>query len=125
MDDEKGSKHDQRVFKDWKYIYMANGRREQLFNLSEDPNELNLRTSDYPEITASLRQTSIDKMRKHLGLQPALCGDNLCRFEYRKRPLFRIHQFDISNGINDFTMNNKIDSSGKTIFLIEIAPFYI
>jgi hypothetical protein len=25
---------------DWKYIWMANGGREQLFNVKEDPNEL-------------------------------------------------------------------------------------
>jgi arylsulfatase len=40
---------------DWKYNYFANGGREQLFNLREDPNELRSVASEQPKLCADVR----------------------------------------------------------------------
>lgn len=47
---------------DWKYIWMANGGREQLFNVKEDPNELTQRLNDTPETAATLRAIAVAEL---------------------------------------------------------------
>ena len=39
----------------WKYIFMANGGREQLFHLHEDPQELSNAIAAHPEVAGKLR----------------------------------------------------------------------
>lgn len=85
---------------DWKYIYMYNGGREQLFNLKQDPNELcNI---DDPARKAGMRALAADECLKH-GLSDMVENGRMKCIEYTERPLFRIHQFDVSSGITDFT----------------------
>ena len=85
---------------DWKYIYMYNGRREQLFNLCDDPNEL-CNVSD-PAKLAEMRALTAAEFAEH-GLESMLENGRPKAMEYTERPLFRIHQFDASSGIYDFT----------------------
>lgn len=86
---------------DFKYIYMANGGREQLFNLKDDPNEL--RNMDDTDAKASFRAI-LEAHCTRDGLRDALLNDGTMRaFAFQPRPLFRIHQFDLSSGIRDFT----------------------
>ena len=85
----------------WKYIYMANGGREQLFNLDEDPQELRLANRDYPDVLRSLREMAITRLAGS-GAAPALSDRGLLAFPYRDRPRERIVQMDGSRGVNGF-----------------------
>ena len=86
---------------DWKYIYIANGGREQLFNLAEDHNELTNRASSDSEKVTLLRKIAIT------ACEPAESGDaldanGLRSFLFEERERRRIHQFDRSRGITGF-----------------------
>ncbi len=66
---------------DWKYIYLANGRREQLFDLQTDPDELNNVAGDAPEVLQELR----DILLTHYALEDwdgAVVGDDLIGFDF-------------------------------------------
>jgi choline-sulfatase len=86
---------------DWKYIFMANGGREQLFNLRNDPNEL----SNLAETQSETKQQMYSKALSAC-LMPELnaAGDGhaLRGFPFQARPLQRIYQFDQSRGVNGF-----------------------
>ncbi|WP_152421691.1 sulfatase family protein [Halogeometricum pallidum] len=47
---------------DRKYVFMRNGGREQLFDLSADPNEVDECAGDHPEKTAELRSALVEKL---------------------------------------------------------------
>lgn len=87
----------------WKYIYMANGGREQLFDVAQDPFELTELHRQRSEITAALRQRVIEFLRD-TGLKDTLDdeGSGLRGFRFHRRPLKRIHQFDRSRGVDGF-----------------------
>lgn len=85
----------------WKYIFMANGNREQLFDLDNDKHELCLQNEKYPEVLKELRGT-VWKRCGRPGLLAARDGDAMKVFPYRERPRFRIRQFDLSSGVRDF-----------------------
>lgn len=87
--------------KEWKYIFMTNGGREQLFNVTEDPNELHQRLADRPDVAKRLRQVAVEALSKP-NANRALDGGSLRSMEYRKRPAKRIQQFDRSRGVNGF-----------------------
>ena len=90
------------VVKDeWKYIFMANGRREQLFDLKQDPHELSNRAHDTPEIRKNLYALAVARCGVR-GAQDALEGDELRSFPYQERPRQRIYQFDRSKGVKGF-----------------------
>jgi arylsulfatase len=90
------------VVKDeWKYIFMANGGREQLFNLAQDPNELTNRVLDAPEARERLYRLAVAGCQVP-GAQEALEGDKLLVFSYRERARQRIYQFDRSRGVTGF-----------------------
>jgi arylsulfatase len=90
------------VIKDeWKYIFMANGRREQLFDLKQDPHELSNRAHDTPEIRKNLYALAVARCGVR-GAQDALEGDELRSFPYRERRRQRIYQFDRSKGVKGF-----------------------
>ncbi len=95
--------------KEWKYIFMANGGREQLFNIEKDPYELTQLTDKEPNITEHMRRVAINELKKHISTQRALGidGDSLLKFEFKARPYQRIHQFDSSKGISDFIVNGR------------------
>lgn len=88
---------------DWKYIYMANGRREQLFNLRDDPNELTLRLPERRDVADRLRAAAIEALR-HPGAVNALDDgrQDLRGFDFEPRPLKRLLQMDGSRGVRGY-----------------------
>ena len=85
----------------WKYVFMANGGREQLFDIEADPQELNQLLLIYPNEARHLRQVAVralDNPASELGLS---AGD-IKVFPYAERPLRRIYQFDRSRGVEGF-----------------------
>ncbi len=85
----------------WKYIFLANGGREQLFDLEDDPNELKLANNANPEALARLREAAQEAAGRP-GANRALDEGCLRTFPFETRPLRRIYQFDRSRGITGF-----------------------
>jgi arylsulfatase len=85
----------------WKYIFMANGGRQQLFDLRVDSNELVNLVDSRPETVAGLRATAVAACQSP-GVRAALEGDGLRKFAFLARPAGRIYQFDRSRGITGF-----------------------
>ncbi|PYJ37594.1 MAG: choline-sulfatase [Verrucomicrobia bacterium] len=85
----------------WKYIFMANGGREQLFNRREDPNELLNCVSSHSAVRNELYALALKACRVQ-GATDALDGDKLRGFPFRKRAPKRIYQFDRSHGVVGF-----------------------
>ncbi len=92
------------VTSDWKYIFMANGGREQLFNLKRDPDELSNCATDSPDVRNDLYAIAV-KNCLVLGARDALDGNKLRWFPYRERERKRIYQFDASHGVKGFPEN--------------------
>jgi len=87
---------------DYKYIYVANGGREQLFDLKNDKNELVNLAGERPELIKKYRKYAEDYCARD-GLRAALDGDGrLKAFDFYQRPYARIRQFDESGGVKDF-----------------------
>jgi len=86
---------------EWKYIFMANGGCEQLFNLRDDPNELANLAEGRSEIKQRLYSKAVAACQRP-ELSPALEGDALRKFPFEARPLRRIYQFDRSRGVTGF-----------------------
>ena len=82
---------------EWKYIFMANGGREQLFNRKNDPNELSNCVSSSSAIRSDLYALAVKACRVP-GATDAIDGDSLA-FPFRQRPPTRIYQFDRSRGV--------------------------
>ena len=89
------------VTDEWKYIFMANGGREQLFSRIRDPQELTN--------CAALECTTRDALYAKAvhacsvpGAKDALDGDKLRSFSFRRRPRKRIYQFDESREVTGF-----------------------
>jgi choline-sulfatase len=76
----------------WKYIWLANGARQQLFDVTADPQELRDLSGSHSEIVARLHRAAIDHLRQPGG-QEALDGDDLHSLPFEARPLQRIYQF--------------------------------
>jgi len=88
----------------YKYIYMANGAREQLFDLATDKDELINLAQKHPDIAAKYKSYA-ENHCKRKGLFSALDEQGKLKgFEFMERDLFRIHQFDGSRGVYDFTV---------------------
>jgi arylsulfatase len=85
----------------WKYIRMANGDREQLFNLKKDPREFRNLARSTPAVLAEMRNTSIGACDVP-GARDALTGRRWRLFPFTARPLQRIYQFDHSRGVTSF-----------------------
>jgi len=86
---------------DWKYIFMANGGREQLFNLRNDPDEVKNLARQDPGTARALYDRAVSQCRRP-ALQAALEGGGLRRFPFQARPRQRIYQFDRSRGVTGF-----------------------
>ncbi len=86
---------------EWKYIFMANGGWEQLFNLTRDPDELSNCIGSSSAIRNDLYALAVQACRVP-GAMDTLDGDKLRAFPFRKRPLVRIYQFDRSRGVLGF-----------------------
>jgi arylsulfatase len=96
--------HDSKIMvltDEWKYIFMANGGREQLFNRKNDPNELSNCVSSSAEIRSELYALAVAACRVP-GASDALDDDKLRAFPFRQRPPMRICQFDRSRGVVGF-----------------------
>lgn len=89
--------------KEWKYIFLANGGKEQLFNLVDDPHELKNLASIRKDISKTLRKIAVDYCR-HPGVVDALDGDDFKVFPFKKWVWHgeRIYQFDESRGVKNF-----------------------
>jgi choline-sulfatase len=92
------------VTDEWKYIFMANGGREQLFNRKRGPNELMNCIRSSATIRNDLYALAV-KACGTPGAMDALDGDKLRAFPFRKRPRKRIYQFDRSRGVVGFPEN--------------------
>lgn len=90
--------------KDWKYIYLSNGHREQLFNLNKDPDELVNQADSERRVTANFREVAKEACR-HPGAEDALDGEDFKSFDYTRWNTERIYQFDSSRGVNGFPDN--------------------
>jgi len=89
----------------WKYIFMANGGREQLFDRPNDPNELENCVASAPsKILNQLRLVAIDACRSPAA-SAALEDDKLRSLPFRQRPRNRIYQFDQSFGVKGFPLH--------------------
>ena len=86
---------------DWKYIYLANGGREQLFNTSEDPDEVVNRMATDRPVADDLHRWGVEACG-HPGASDALDGGRLRSFPYAKRNTRRVYQFDRSRGVRGF-----------------------
>jgi choline-sulfatase len=67
------------VTDEWKYIFMANGGREQLFNLRQDPNELLNCVASASGITDDLYALAVQACRVP-GAMDALDGESFGHF---------------------------------------------
>ena len=85
----------------WKYIFMANGGREQLFDLKQDPNELSNCVASALKIRNELNALGVEACQAP-GALDALDGDKLRVFPFRERSPKRIYQFDRSRGVIGF-----------------------
>jgi len=85
----------------WKYIYIANGGREQLFHLQEDPHELQNRADSEPASTAGLREIARNACDAP-GCRAALVNGKLRAFPYEKWQRKRVYQFAGSHGVKGF-----------------------
>lgn len=74
---------------EWKYIFMANGGREQLFDVEDDPHELVQRVDDDRAVSDRLRRLAVAELRRH-GETNALDGDSLETFAYEERDRRRL-----------------------------------
>ena len=91
---------------DWKYIFMANGGREQLFNLREDPDEGVQRLGDSPLIAAELRRKALDELTQHsdTAVIRAIDGRGFKLFDFcTPRDYERIVQMAKWRGVSGFT----------------------
>ncbi len=86
---------------DWKYIYMTNGGREQLFNVGEDPQELNNMASAHPDLVRKLRARAV-KACERTEMRAALSGEDMLMLPFAPAKKIRIYQFDHSRGIRGF-----------------------
>jgi arylsulfatase A-like enzyme len=89
---------------DWKYIYFANGGREQLFNITEDPDELTQRIDSEPAAVSAMREVALAAATGP-NVNRALDGNGFKSFELTPGKRFRIHQFDRSRGVTGFPEN--------------------
>ena len=85
----------------WKYIYLANGAREQLFNLEDDPAELVQRAERDRDVADRLRHVAEAALDRP-NASRALDNGGLRGFPYAARGDIRIYQFDHSRGVKGF-----------------------
>jgi len=86
---------------EWKYIFLANGGRELLFNVAQDPQELHSQVKQQPQVALRLRRLALAALRRP-NADRALEEGDLRAFPFRPRPLQRIYQMDYSRGVHGF-----------------------
>lgn len=85
----------------WKYIFMANGGREQLFNLDQDPGELSNCLNSERRLRDELYALAVQACDVP-GARDAVDRDRLRVFPFQERPRTRIYQFDRTRGVTRF-----------------------
>ena len=85
---------------DWKYIWLANGGRELLFNLRLDATESRSLVPHEPAILASLRAQATSVLSSRELTQPAVAQGALLALPFAPFPRVRIKQF--ARGVTDF-----------------------
>jgi len=85
----------------WKYIYLSNGGREQLFDVVSDPHELKNVAGQQREMANRLRAQVVATTNRPV-LRAAMSGNDVMAFPFMPRPMERIYQFDRSRGITGF-----------------------
>ena len=85
---------------DWKYIWLANGGRELLFNLRLDATESRSLVPHEPAVLASLRAQAISVLSSRELTQPAVTHGALLALPFAPFPRVRIKQF--ARGVTDF-----------------------
>ncbi len=88
----------------WKYIFLANGGREQLFDIEGDPRELEELAAAQPKVAAELRAAAEGYLARAGGAE-ALEGGRLRAFPYQERPIRRVLQFSSDRGVEGFPEN--------------------
>lgn len=86
---------------DWKYIYMANGGREQLFNLADDPREHRQRIGDAHDVAKRMREAAVEALSRP-NASRALENGSPRSFAFERYKRHRIYQFDASRGVRGF-----------------------
>jgi choline-sulfatase len=85
----------------WKYVWIANGGREQLFDLAADPDELEQRVDEDPGVADRMRDAAVAELRRQ-DLSAAVEDDGLRAFDYERRERDRIHQMASWAGVEGF-----------------------
>lgn len=96
----------------WKYIYMANGGREQLFNIQNDPYEVYNLAESYINEKSYFRNIAGSHCNRP-GLLSALYDSDLRSFDFHARKPMRILQFSFDKQINDFEITG--DNNGVSM----------
>jgi len=86
---------------DLKYVFLANGGRELLFDLSRDPEETENLAGASPQ-RAELRRRCVDHLSRSPLASQSLEGGDLRAMTHEKRPLIRVHQGCPPMGYNGF-----------------------
>jgi choline-sulfatase len=84
----------------WKYIWLANGGRELLFDMANDPGESRCCAAAEPARLAALRAEAVTRLAARELTRPALDGGNLKALAFEPFPRTRIKQF--ARGVTDF-----------------------
>ncbi len=85
---------------DWKYVWLANGGRELLFNLRQDPGETRDFAGEAAGELAALRAEAVRTLAARPLSAPALEGGVLKALTFEPFPRVRIKQF--ARGVTDF-----------------------
>jgi choline-sulfatase len=85
---------------DWKYIWLANGGRELLFNLRLDATESTSLATANPAVVAALRAEAFRVLSARELTQPAVANGDLASLPFEPFPRVRIKQF--ARGVTDF-----------------------
>jgi choline-sulfatase len=86
---------------EWKYVYCANGGREQLFNMMDDRAELCNRLREQPHVARRMRDLAVSAC-KVPGARNALEANELKPFPFQAREPKRIYQFSRARGVKGF-----------------------
>ena len=88
--------------RDWKYIFIANGGRAQLFDMRDDRAEIHNLVGERPAVAERLRRAAAAACDVP-GARAALdAHGSLLAFAYRERARSRVYQFDRSRGVEGF-----------------------
>jgi choline-sulfatase len=90
----------------WKYIFMANGGREQLFDVESDPHESKNLASTQSSIARKFRSQAVAAISGP-HMKESLAESDLRAFPFTARPRNRIYQFDRSRNVTGFPKNPK------------------